>query len=94
MQAIAQQASPDLAKQVGRMLNTVQDRAPASGPIGFLVLVASAIAIFGQLDAAFDRVWQMPADPHANWLGWVSKLFFSGLKSLGMLVGVAASSWR
>jgi membrane protein len=90
MRAIAQQGSPDLAKQVGRVLSTVQDRAPSTGPIGFLVLVASAIAIFGQLDAAFDRVWRVPTDPHANWLNWVGRLFFQRLKALGMLLGVAA----
>src|SRR6185503_19729478 len=41
--AISNQLSPDLAKQVGLTLRTVSDRAPSSGPIGFLVLVASAI---------------------------------------------------
>src|SRR3954466_3688644 len=56
LHTIAQQASPDLANQVGRMLSTVQDRAPAGGPIGFIVLLASAIAIFAQLDSAFDRI--------------------------------------
>ena len=43
---IGHQASPDLAQQVGRMLNTVKERAPASGPIGFLALLVSAIATF------------------------------------------------
>ncbi|HEX4413731.1 MAG TPA: YihY/virulence factor BrkB family protein [Lacipirellulaceae bacterium] len=90
LRTIAQSGSPDLAQQVGRVLSTVQDRAPASGPIGFLVLLASAIAIFGQLDAAFDRVWTIPADPHANWVDWVRRLVFQRLKALGMLVGVAA----
>lgn len=90
LRAIAQQGSPDLAEQVERVLGTVQDRAPASGPIGFLVLVVSAIAIFGQLDAAFDRVWKMPTDPHATWFNWLWKLLFQRLKALGMLVGVAA----
>ena len=90
LRTIAQQGSPDLAKQVGRVLSAVQDRAPASGPIGFLVLIASAIAIFGQLDAAFDRVWKMPTDPHANWFEWVRNLVFQRLKALGMLLGVAA----
>jgi membrane protein len=90
LKTIAQQASPDLAKQVGRMLNSVQDRASASGPIGFVVLLASAIAIFGQLDAAFDRVWKLPTDPHATWRDWIRKLVFQRLKSLGMLIGLGA----
>src|SRR4029077_11486708 len=57
---IAHQASPDLAQQVERSLKVVSDEAPAGGPIGFLVLVVSAIAIFAQLDAAFDRIWRLP----------------------------------
>lgn len=87
-EAIAHQASPDLAQQVERSLKAVSDKAPASGPIGFLVLVASAIAIFAQLDAAFDRIWRVPHDPHATWTDWVERLVFQRLKALGMLVGV------
>jgi membrane protein len=85
---IANQLSPDLAHQVGRTLRTVSDRAPSSGPIGFLVLVGSAIAIFAQLDAAFDRTWRVPADPHSSWISWVKRLVFQRLKALAMLVGL------
>ena len=85
---IANQLSPDLAQQVGRTLRTVSDKAPSSGPIGFLVLLASAIAIFAQLDAAFDRTWRLPADPHETWVHWVKRLVFQRLKALGMLIGV------
>jgi len=87
-ETIANQLSPDLAQQVGRTLRTVSDRAPSNGPIGFLVLIASAIAIFAQLDAAFDRTWRMPANPHASWFDWVKRLVFQRLKALGMLVGL------
>jgi membrane protein len=88
MAAIGQQASPELAKQVDRMLDAVKDRAPASGPIGFVALVASAILIFAQLDTAFDRIWRLPVNPHATWRSWVARLVFQRLKALGMLVGV------
>jgi membrane protein len=86
--AIASQGSPDLAQQIERSLKVVSDKAPSGGPIGFLVLVASAIAIFAQLDAAFDRVWRLPPDPHATWTQWFQRLVFQRLKALGMLVGV------
>jgi membrane protein len=87
-ETISNQLSPDLAQQVGRTLRTVSDRAPANGPIGFLVLVASAVAIFAQLDAAFDRTWRVPANPHASWLSWVKRLVLRRLKAFGMLVGL------
>ena len=86
--AIGQQASPDLADQVERMLNAVKERAPASGPIGFAALIASAILIFAQLDTAFNRIWLLPVDPHATWRMWVAQLVYQRLKALGMLIGV------
>jgi membrane protein len=86
--AIGQQASPDLAEQVRKTLETVKERAPASGPIGFLALVASAIAIFAQLDTAFDRIWRLPVDPHTSWRKWLERLVFQRIKALGMLAGV------
>jgi membrane protein len=85
---IAHQASPDLAQQVQRSLDAVKEKAPASGPIGFVALVISALAIFAQLDTAFDRIWRQPLDPHATWVHWVQKLLYQRLKALGMLMGV------
>src|SRR5436190_17836338 len=85
---IAQQASPDLAQQVDRSLRVVSERASATGPIGFLVLIVSAIAIFAQLDAAFDRIFRLPPDPHASWRQWFERLVYLRLKALAMLVGV------
>jgi uncharacterized BrkB/YihY/UPF0761 family membrane protein len=46
--AIQQQVSADLAQQVDRMLKIVSERAGTSGPIGFVVLLISAIATFAQ----------------------------------------------
>jgi membrane protein len=88
LNAIAQQASQDLADQVGRSLQAVKEKAPAGGPIGFVVLIASAIAIFAQLDAAFDRIFRVPMDPHETWIHWIRALVFQRLKALGMLIGV------
>jgi membrane protein len=86
LSAIQQQASPDLARQVERMLKVVSDRAPTGGRIGFIVLVISAIATFAQLDAAFDRIWRTPGDPHESWLRWIARLLIKRVKALGMLV--------
>jgi membrane protein len=85
---IANQLSPDLAQQVSRSLHTVSDRAVATGPLGFLVLIGSAIAIFAQLDAAFDRTFRVPGNPHAGWVIWIRRLVFQRLKALAMLIGL------
>jgi membrane protein len=86
LNAIEQQASPDLARQIERMLKVVSDRAPTGGRIGFIVLVISAIATFAQLDAAFDRIWRTPGDPHESWLRWIARLLIKRVKALGMLI--------
>jgi membrane protein len=86
--AIEQQMSADLAQQIGRMLSLVKERAGTGGPIGFVVLIFSAIAIFAQLDAAFDRIWRLPSDPHETWVHWTVRLLIVRLKALGMLLGV------
>jgi membrane protein len=88
LDAIAHQASQDLANQVARSLQAVRDKAPSGGPIGFVVLIASAIAIFAQMDAAFDRIFHVPSDPHETWMHWIKSLVFQRLKALGMLLGV------
>jgi membrane protein len=90
LQAIELQVSPDLAQQVARMIQLVSERAGTSGPIGFVVLLVSAIAVFAQLDGAFDRIWRLPTDPHEKWVHYIGKLLFSRLKALGMLLGVGA----
>ena len=50
----------------------------------------SAIAIFAQLDAAFDRIWRLPSDPHETWVHYIRNLLIARLKALGMLLGVGA----
>ena len=86
--AIGQQVSPDLAQQVERMLKIVSAKAGTGGPIGFVVLLISAIAIFAQLDAAFNRIFKLPIDPHETWLHWLGSLLFQRLKALAMLLAM------
>lgn len=88
IEAIRQQASPDLAGEVDRALAAVSQRAPTGGPVGFAILVISAIAIFTQLDAGFDRIWNKPIDRHAGWWTWVVDRVLVRVKALLMLLGV------
>ncbi len=88
LDTIKQQASANLAEQVQASLQAVSNRASAGGPIGFFVLVVSAIVIFTQLDAALDRIFKVPSDPHEGWLSWIWRLVFQRVKALGMLLGV------
>jgi len=88
--AIEQQASPELSKQVGKALDSVSENASSRGPIGFAVLVVTAVAIFTQVDRAFNRIWRTEDDPRGNWLAWLRRLLFLRLKALLMLMAAGA----
>jgi membrane protein len=88
--AIEQQASPELSEQIGRALEVVSEHASRGGPIGFLVLLATAIAIFSQVDHAFNRIWRLADDPQESWHAWLGRLAFRRFKALLMLLGAGA----
>ena len=90
LEIIEQQASPELSQQIGRALEVVSDRALASGPIGFLVLIITAIMIFSQIDYAFDRIWHVPEQGRRSRFTWIRRLLFRRLKALLRLVGAGA----
>src|SRR3972149_5603342 len=87
---IEQQASPALSEQIGRALGAVSASASAGGPIGFVVLLVAAIAIFAQFDKAFDRIWGIRPDPDQGWWRWVQRRLWRRLKAVAMLIGVGA----
>lgn len=88
--AIEEQVSPELSSQIGRALKTVSINAPSRGPIGFAVLLVTAIAIFTQVDHAFNRIWRLPDEPEQSWLTWVGQLAFQRFKALLMLLAAGA----
>jgi membrane protein len=88
--AIEQQVSPELSTQIGRALQTVSNNAASRGPIGFVVLLVTAIAIFTQVDHAFNRIWRLPDEHEESWFKWVGRLAFQRFKALLMLMGAGA----
>lgn len=88
--AIAEQASPALRDQIQEAFNSVEQRAGASGSIGIVVLLIAAVAMFTQLDYAFDRLWDRPGAGEQGLLKWAFNLAFTRLKALVMLIGVGA----
>src|SRR5687767_11237490 len=57
LQAIAQNASPWVAAQLGQILANVENNATLNAPLAVAGLVAAAIGIFVQLDYMLDRIW-------------------------------------
>ena len=90
LEAIAQQVSPNLSEQVQSAFDATGAHAPAGGSIGFVVLVITAVAIFVQVDYAFDRIWHVGAERRENWLQWLGRHVFARFKALAMLLGVGA----
>ena len=90
LSAIEQQASPELSEQIGRALQTVSANAASRGPIGFAVLLVTAIAIFTQVDHAFNRIWRLAEEGDKGWKVWLTRLAFQRLKALLMLLGAGA----
>jgi membrane protein len=88
LEFIEQQASPALADSVKSALDTAGARAPANGSIGFVVLVITAIAIFAQVDYAFERIWDLAQRPDEGWLQWIGRHVLYRFKALLVLMGV------
>jgi membrane protein len=77
LDAISQNASPQLAQYVKEALSTVRSQSATSGPLALVGMLIASLAAFAQFDAAFDRIW--------NVQGKQSSSFWRGL--LGVLIG-------
>jgi membrane protein len=58
---VARAGTPVLAAQLGAILVGVRVHATTGGPIGLVALLVGASGLFAGLDAAFDRLWDVPA---------------------------------
>jgi membrane protein len=90
MAAIAEQASPTLRDQIEAAFNAVEQKAGAGGSLGIVVLIVASVAIFTQLDYAFDELWDRPRGGAQGIRQWLGNLVFVRLKALLMLIGVGA----
>lgn len=88
--AVSQQASPALSEQVALVLKQTKDSAPTGGLIGLITLVITSIAIFVQIDYAFDRIWHLGVIRIETWPQWFGRHVISRFKALAMLVAVGA----
>jgi membrane protein len=90
LEAISEQVSPSLAEQLSAALGSVEQSAPASGAFGIVMLLATAIAIFTQIDYAFDRLWENTGAAAAGWRQRLLDVLLTRLKAVLMLIGVGA----
>lgn len=90
LKTVSEQVSPTLSEQLTAALNSVEDGAAASGFVGAIVLLATAIATFTQIDYAFDHIWDDSDGRSTTWRDRVKQLLVTRLKALLMLLGVGA----
>jgi membrane protein len=88
--AVSEQASPALSQQLAATLGAVEDSAATGSLVGAGMLLITALAIFTQIDSAFDRMWENGQTPRASWLTWLWALVFKRLKAALMFLGVGA----
>ncbi len=103
---LAENTSPTLADHVQVALAGIRTQAVLGGPLGFLALLFSAAGIFRQLDAAFERIWNVQHTPARSMLHslWVLVRYrlraFLIMLTVGLLVvvvfavGIAVSALR
>jgi membrane protein len=86
--AAANQISPTIGEQLRKVLAAVQERARTSGPLGIILLIAAAIAMFVQFDYAFDRIWHRQPAKSGGVVAAVKNVLVVRLKAFLMLLCV------
>lgn len=88
LDAIGEQLSPNLQTQVARALQQLQVRASLGGPAGVITLLVVVIALFSQIDLAFNRIWKLHDDDSRGIWGTVVDIVFVRIKAFLMLLGL------
>lgn len=89
---VAENVGPWVAEELDGILAGVEARAMLGGPLGLLILILTAIRIFMQLEAIFDRIWGRPEPTSTGWPAairaalWDRLLAFLTLLAIGALL--------
>lgn len=94
---IEEQLSPNLSSQVKTVFSQVRDKASLGGPLGLVILLATAIVLFTQIETAFDRIWNVKSEKRSLWQTIQHVILkraraFAMLTALGIIVLVVFSS--
>jgi YihY family inner membrane protein len=88
LELISDQIAPSVAEQVAALLRSVELSAPVGGPLGMIALLLASIAIFGQFERAFDRIWRVPEPDSFSFVATVREILLYRLRAFLMLLGV------
>ncbi len=73
LHVVEQSTSPQFEKQIGELLDQVQEMAKVNGPVAVATLLFGAIGIFAHLDLSFDRIWKVP--PATESVGYLHTIY-------------------
>lgn len=90
LSAIGDQLSPSLQEQVTRAFAEVKARASLGGPLGIVTLLVVVIALFSEIDMAFNRIWKIKHDEARGIWGTVVDVVYVRIKAFLMLLGLLA----
>jgi membrane protein len=86
---ITQSTSPDFSRQIEGIIESVKNQAPVGGPLGIITLLLGAMALFAQIDAAFDRIWKVgQTQQRTTFFAWIHRVLFDRLKAFLMLLSL------
>lgn len=85
---ISVQMDPSLATQVSALLDSVETNARTSGPLGLGMLVLTAMIVFAQFQAAFDRIWKVPPAENRGIVHTVLEVLWHRFRAFLMLMCV------
>ena len=85
---VSDQANPELAKSIDRLLMDVEELAIYGGPLGALTLLFAALAMFAQLDRAFDQIYRVELPRQTNMLASPWSLVQYRFRAFAMILGL------
>ena len=91
IQMVHERTDASLADSIQRALEDIEQLAVYGGPLGAVSLFLASLAIFAQLDKAFDRIYRVTHPSHANIIYAALGILKHRLRAFAMLFGLGCA---
>ena len=88
-QIISQHFSLGLEQQVRNAFAQVREGAAFNGPVGVIALLLSAMAVFAQVERAFERIWEAESGAATGMIASIKEVIFGRFRAFLMLLSLA-----
>ncbi len=93
LRLLAENTSELLSNQVASALGQVRASAIVSAPLGLLTMLLVGIGLFAQIEAAFDRIWNVPHRGGWGVIPTIRRVLFRRFRAFLMLLGIAVAMY-